>query len=189
MVSADVDEPLLSGTGLVSKDCSEGELEGWATALAKWRQAGLGQSAPRSLWPLVRGSGIPEALRGEVWQLLAGAAQDPQAAQAYRLLLARDCPCDGVIQRDVHRTFPAHEFFRESGGAGQDSLYKICKAYAVQDPEVGYCQGLSFLAAALLLHVSLLPWCSQRKLFFQPTRTVSNCRCRRRRPLESSARL
>ncbi|CAN7946379.1 unnamed protein product, partial [Ixodes pacificus] len=27
------------------------------------------------------------------------------------------------------------------------------QAYAVQDPEVGYCQGLSFLAAALLLHM------------------------------------
>uniref|UniRef100_A0A131XQY4 Putative rab gtpase-activating protein 1 n=3 Tax=Ixodes ricinus TaxID=34613 RepID=A0A131XQY4_IXORI len=151
---SDVDEPLLSGTGDVSKDCSEGELEGWAQVLAKWRQAGLGpDAAPRALGPLVRAHGIPEALRGEVWQLLAGAAQDPGAAQAYRLLLARDCPCEGVIQRDVHRTFPAHDFFRESGGAGQDSLYKICKAYAVQDPEVGYCQGLSFLAAALLLHM------------------------------------
>lgn len=37
---------------------------------------------------------------------------------------------------------------------GQDALYKISKAYAVYDEEVGYCQGLSFLAAALLLHVS-----------------------------------
>ncbi|KAG0439257.1 hypothetical protein HPB47_016700, partial [Ixodes persulcatus] len=123
-----VDEPLLSGTGDVSKDCSEGELEGWAQVLAKWRQVGLGpDAAPKALGPLVRAHGIPEALRGEVWQLLAGAAQDPGAAQAYRLLLARDCPCEGVIQRDVHRTFPAHDFFRESGGAGQDSLYKICK--------------------------------------------------------------
>ncbi|KAG0439258.1 hypothetical protein HPB47_016701 [Ixodes persulcatus] len=32
------------------------------------------------------------------------------------------------------------------------------QAYAVQDPEVGYCQGLSFLAAALLLHVSSPEW-------------------------------
>jgi hypothetical protein len=36
---------------------------------------------------------------------------------------------------------------------GQDSLYRVSKAYAVYDSEVGYCQGLSFLAATLLLHM------------------------------------
>lgn len=60
-----------------------------------------------------------------------------------------------MILRDINRTFPAHDYFKEAGGVGQDSLYKISKAYAVYDEEVGYCQGLSFLAAALLLHVSL----------------------------------
>ncbi|KAH9369848.1 hypothetical protein HPB48_004026 [Haemaphysalis longicornis] len=150
-VDSDLEEPLLSGTGEVSKDCPAHELEDWAQVLDLWRKAGLEAGPPKALGPLVRAAGVPEALRGEVWQLLAGAAQDPQAAQAYRLLLTRDCPCEGVIQRDLHRTFPAHEFFRDA--AGQDALYKICKAYAVQDPEVGYCQGLSFLAAALLLHM------------------------------------
>jgi hypothetical protein len=61
-----------------------------------------------------------------------------------------------VIQRDINRTFPAHDFFKEAGGVGQDSLYRISKAYAVHDSEVGYCQGLSFLAATLLLHVSTM---------------------------------
>lgn len=59
-----------------------------------------------------------------------------------------------MIQRDIARTFPAHDFFKEAGGLGQDSLYRVSKAYAVYDAEVGYCQGLSFLAATLLLHVS-----------------------------------
>lgn len=59
-----------------------------------------------------------------------------------------------MIQRDINRTFPAHDYFKEAGGLGQDSLYRISKAYAVLDSEVGYCQGLSFLAATLLLHVS-----------------------------------
>jgi hypothetical protein len=58
-----------------------------------------------------------------------------------------------VILRDLHRTFPAHEFFRESNGAGQESLYRLSKAYSLYDEEVSYCQGLSFLAAALLLHM------------------------------------
>lgn len=60
-----------------------------------------------------------------------------------------------MIQRDINRTFPAHDYFKEAGGLGQDSLYRMSKAYAVYDSEVGYCQGLSFLAATLLLHVSL----------------------------------
>lgn len=68
--------------------------------------------------------------------------------------MVQDSTCETVIQRDINRTFPAHDFFKEAGGLGQDSLYRISKAYAVHDSEVGYCQGLSFLAATLLLHVS-----------------------------------
>ena len=39
----------------------------------------------------------------------------------------QDSPSEAVIQRDVNRTFPAHDFFKESGGLGQDSLYRISK--------------------------------------------------------------
>ena len=46
--------------------------------------------------------------------------------------------------------------FREAGGAGQEALFRISKAYSVYDSEVGYCQGQSFLIAALLLQVSKL---------------------------------
>ena len=41
----------------------------------------------------------------------------------------------------------------QAGGMGQTRLYNICKAYSVYDEEVGYCQGLSFIAAVLLLHM------------------------------------
>lgn len=47
-------------------------------------------------------------------------------------------------------------FFSTLLATGQDALFKVSKAYAVYDSEVGYCQGLSFIAASLLLHVSLL---------------------------------
>ncbi|KTG01027.1 hypothetical protein cypCar_00025516, partial [Cyprinus carpio] len=66
-----------------------------------------------------------------------------------------DSAQEAVITRDIHRTFPAHQYFKDSGGDGQDSLYKICKAYSVYDEEIGYCQGQSFLAAVLLLHEQL----------------------------------
>ncbi|XP_069685787.1 rab GTPase-activating protein 1-like isoform X2 [Periplaneta americana] len=146
---SDGDEPLLSGTGEVSKDCSEMELESWAEVLARWTTT---KQRPRQLAPLVRG-GIPEALRGEVWQRLAGCENDTAMMDTYRILITKDSSCENVIQRDINRTFPAHDFFKEAGGLGQDSLYRISKAYAVHDSEVGYCQGLSFLAATLLLHM------------------------------------
>ncbi|KAL6090978.1 hypothetical protein STEG23_015531, partial [Scotinomys teguina] len=67
--------------------------------------------------------------------------------------LCWDSAQESVITRDIHRTFPAHDYFKDTGGDGQESLYKICKAYSVHDEDIGYCQGQSFLAAVLLLHM------------------------------------
>ncbi|XP_045456212.1 rab GTPase-activating protein 1-like [Melitaea cinxia] len=144
---SDGDEPLLSGTGEVSKDCGVDVLENWAQVLRSWVGA-----RPRALSQLVR-VGVPEALRGEVWLRLANVDQNDKLMETYRTLISKECPFEAVIQRDIARTFPAHDFFREAGGLGQDSLLRLARAYAVYDVEVGYCQGLSFLAATLLLHM------------------------------------
>ncbi|RXN03191.1 TBC1 domain family member 4-like isoform X2 [Labeo rohita] len=52
------------------------------------------------------------------------------------------------------RTFPTHQYFSTQLGAGQLSLYNLLKAYSLLDTEVGYCQGISFVAGLLLLHMS-----------------------------------
>lgn len=64
--SPDTDEPLLSGTGEVSRDCSADCIEQWSSMFAEWETA----KRPKTLPALVR-LGIPEALRGKVWQKLA----------------------------------------------------------------------------------------------------------------------
>lgn len=137
-LSSDNDEPLLSGSGEVSKDCSEVELASWAEVLQQWG-TGPGDSRPKQLKHLVR-HGIPEALRGEVWLRLTDCSTDAAVMDAYRVLITKECSADSVILRDIHRTFPAHEFFKDSGGLGQEALAKISRAYAVYDEEIGYCQ-------------------------------------------------
>ena len=78
--------------------------------------------------PMLIKSGVPEALRGEVWQRITGASlQQEEIIDAYRVLITKESPDEKVILRDIHRTFPAHEFFKEAGGVGQESLYRISK--------------------------------------------------------------
>lgn len=149
--SSDGDEPLLSGTGeeSIPQDISQEVLDEWCPIMTTdWEG-----KRPKNLSHLVR-LGIPEKLRDKMWQRLAGVENNTGLIDAYRLLLTKETKCENVIQRDINRTFPANKFFKDVGGSGQDALFKVSKAYAVYDTEVGYCQGLTFIAASLLLHVS-----------------------------------
>jgi len=149
-VSDDENETVVSGCGVVTKECGEEELLDWSDLLSRWRKTTWNER-PKGLQSLVR-KGIPEALRGEVWQLLAGCNENEKSMnESYRLLLSKDSPCENIIVRDINRTFTGHQFFQDENG--QQALYKLSKAYSIYDEEVGYCQGLSFLIASLLLHV------------------------------------
>eukprot|EP00434_Breviolum_minutum_P006786 symbB.v1.2.005989.t1/scaffold276.1/size251734/11 len=58
------------------------------------------------------------------------------------------------IERDVHRTYPTHErFCGEEGAEGRVELSKVLQAVVMAEPNVGYCQGMNFVAATLLIHV------------------------------------
>lgn len=149
--SSDGDEPLLSGTGDVPKDCPQNVLEDWFPIMMNdWND-----KRPKNLAAMVR-IGIPEKLRDKMWQRLANVENKTEIIDKYRMLLTTETKCENVIQRDINRTFPANAVFKEIGGSGQDALFKVCKAYAVYDNEVGYCQGLTFIAASLLLHVIII---------------------------------
>lgn len=96
--------------------------------------------------------GIPHTLRGMMWQLMA-ASKDIELENTYLTLLKETSPHEKSIIRDLGRTFPQHEFFTDGQGIGQENLFNVLKAYSLYDSQVGYCQGLPFVAAVLLLNM------------------------------------
>jgi len=76
---------MLSGSGEVSKECPDRELESWTDLLAKWTDANV---RPKQLASLVK-QGIPEALRGEVWQRLTITDSDEELMNNYRILISK----------------------------------------------------------------------------------------------------
>lgn len=106
--------------------------------------------------------GVPKSRRGEIWQFLAvqhrvrhrlpNKQQPPDVS--YKELLKQLTAQQHAILVDLGRTFPTHPYFSTQLGAGQLSLFNLLKAYSLLDKEVGYCQGISFVAGVLLLHMS-----------------------------------
>lgn len=90
-----------------------------------------------------------------MWLRLSDCKDDAAMFETYKTLLGKECKNEDVILRDIARTFPANDYFKDSGGKGQEQLLRINKGYSIYDTEVGYCQGISFIGAALLLQVNL----------------------------------
>lgn len=72
----------------------------------------------------------------------------------FQNLLGEHTEFENQIQIDIHRTLPQHVYFQEQGGMGQTSLFNSLKAYSVYDKQVGYCQGMGFVMAMLLLNMT-----------------------------------
>ncbi|KAL5251392.1 hypothetical protein ACHWQZ_G016932 [Mnemiopsis leidyi] len=145
------EEPLISGSDDGIEEASEETLKTWNTLLDSWTDY---CTRPPELVKLAR-KGIPNSLRATVWMRLGGLTEE-LIEDKYRHLYdesrLKECPHEQVIIWDLNRTFPGNEYFRE-GKDGQEKLYRVCKSYAGADQEVGYCQGLSFIVAVLLLHL------------------------------------
>ncbi|CAN6611978.1 GTPase-activating protein Gyp5p [Trichomonascus vanleenenianus] len=90
-------------------------------------------------------SGFPEELRGIIWQLIAS-SKSSTLEEVYASIVNEPCPHEKAIKRDIART----SFVKN---ANSNSLFKIIKAYSLFDPEVGYTQGMAFIAVPLLLNM------------------------------------
>ena len=99
--------------------------------------------------------GIPTPYRAQAWMLLSGAAHNRDAQpQLYKRLVAASSSLPSIsadaIDLDVRRTFPEHA--RLTSGFC-DAMRRVLRAYAKRNPEVGYCQGMNFICASILLFV------------------------------------
>ncbi|XP_048844727.1 ecotropic viral integration site 5 protein homolog isoform X4 [Brienomyrus brachyistius] len=146
-----------SGSSLVSSSSASSNLSHleedswilWGRIVNEWED--VRKKKEKQLKDLVR-KGIPHHFRGIVWQLLCNAQNMPIKDQ-YSELLKMTSPCEKLIRRDIARTYPEHEFFKEKDSLGQEVLFNVMKAYSLVDREVGYCQGSAFIVGLLLMQM------------------------------------
>ncbi|XP_012578918.1 PREDICTED: TBC1 domain family member 12 [Condylura cristata] len=128
----------------------------------------------RELW----WQGLPPSVRGKVWSLAIGNELNI-TPELYEIFLSRakerwksfsetgsenDTEENAgvsvadreasleLIKLDISRTFPSLYIFQK-GGPYHDVLHSILGAYTCYRPDVGYVQGMSFIAAVLILNL------------------------------------
>lgn len=107
--------------------------------------------------------GVPLEVRGEVWEALIGNEQRVNMP-LYTALLTRVRLAENniqhdqafkqnvkVIEEDLGRTFTELGYFKV-GQPLYQPLKNILAAFSVYRPDLGYVQGMSFVAGTLLLH-------------------------------------
>jgi hypothetical protein len=103
--------------------------------------------------------GIPDRIRGRAWALILD--PDPPAGRASldSLIALGEPACLRVIDADIPRTMPGHAMFEAP--ALRTSLRRVLHAYANYDPDLGYIQGMGFIAAMLISYLdeSQTLWC------------------------------
>lgn len=108
--------------------------------------------------------GIPECLRTKTWAMFlsvnpgtrsspaAGSPAPTLGSSSYRELYLKISGFERQIDLDIERTLRDHILFKARFSSAQVSLFKVLVAYSNFDTEVGYCQGMSTIAAFLLLY-------------------------------------
>lgn len=125
------------------------ELEFWAALVQNYPSTAV--RLPTLTTTKIR-SGIPPPLRGVVWTSMA-AARDKDLEDAFERLVHEQSPYEGIINKDVGRSFPGVELFRDADGEGQKMLGRVLKCFSLHDKDIGYCQGLGFLVGPLLMNM------------------------------------
>lgn len=98
--------------------------------------------------------GIPDNLRSYVWQIFAEKNRYYQKG-LFKKLDSKPVKEDleTVIIKDLDRTYPNCQLFKDKYGNGQRKLYKVLANYSKYNTSTGYVQGMGFIAAVFLTYM------------------------------------
>ncbi|XP_069688329.1 USP6 N-terminal-like protein isoform X2 [Periplaneta americana] len=125
----------------------------WLKMLKNWETMSTSEKLRRRIY-----KGIPNSLRGQVWSQLLNLetvrVEQQGKYEEMRQLAWRWSPDIRQIDLDVNRTYRDHIMFRERYGLKQQALFNVLGAYSVYNLDIGYCQGMSQIAALLLMYLN-----------------------------------
>lgn len=101
--------------------------------------------------------GLPNRLRGEMWELTSGSMylrlQDPDLyTKTLTQYSGQESLAIDEIEKDLNRSLPEYPGFQSEEGIGR--LRRVLTAYSWTNPQVGYCQAMNIVVAALLIYMS-----------------------------------
>ena len=98
--------------------------------------------------------GIPDSLRSYVWQLFAEKDKYYKKDIFNQLESVKlEEEIETVIIKDLDRTYPNCQLFRDKYGNGQRKLYKVLSNYSKYNTATGYVQGMGFIVAVFLTYM------------------------------------
>ncbi|XP_024138025.1 USP6 N-terminal-like protein [Oryzias melastigma] len=125
----------------------------WLKMVKKWDKYKNSEKLVKRVY-----KGIPLQLRGQAWALLLDVEkmkEENEGTYERMKLQARSFSTEiKQIDLDVNRTFRNHIMFMDRFGLKQQALFHVLAAYSVYNTEVSYCQGMSQIAAMLLMYLN-----------------------------------
>uniref|UniRef100_A0A915LYH5 Rab-GAP TBC domain-containing protein n=1 Tax=Meloidogyne javanica TaxID=6303 RepID=A0A915LYH5_MELJA len=124
----------------------------WVIMFKEWEHL-RPSKLPERIW-----KGVPDKFRLLVWMRLLGANELKAKARnnLYNDLLIRARLVSKDIKQidlDINRTYRDNLAFRRRYDVKQQSLFNLLTAYSMLNTEVGYCQGMSQIAAVFLMYM------------------------------------
>ncbi|RKO87204.1 rab-GTPase-TBC domain-containing protein, partial [Blyttiomyces helicus] len=101
--------------------------------------------------------GLPNSLRGEVWEVCCGAINKRYMNEGYYERLHQEH--DGMvslsteeIEKDLNRSLPEYSGYQTEEGI--NALRRVLYAFSYHQPEIGYCQAMNIVVSVLLIYLT-----------------------------------